>query len=84
MGLGRRSFIKGLASLALLPSLSWARMEKLEIPRAMAAGQSLMTKIDVYVSDYGEHRILSPRFLAISSEQFAAEYLAYYESKEGG
>ncbi len=28
----RRSFVKGLASLALLPSLAWARMDKLEAP----------------------------------------------------
>lgn len=32
MRMTRRSFMKGLASLALLPSLAWARLDKLEAP----------------------------------------------------
>lgn len=74
MKLKRRGFIKGLASLALLPSLAWARLDRLEAPKS-----SLVSTIDVYVSDYGEFRIQGPRFgpkiVTIPHAEFAAKYL---------
>ena len=39
MNLSRRGFIKGLASLALLPSLAWTRLDKLAAPEAVAPAQ---------------------------------------------
>ena len=35
MNIKRRSFLKGLAAVAALPSLAWARLEPLEIPKAL-------------------------------------------------
>lgn len=33
----RRSFLKGLASLAAVPSLAWARLDPLEAPKVLAS-----------------------------------------------
>ncbi len=55
MKLNRRGFIKGLASLALLPSLAWARLDKLEAPQEEMAPCVLepCRDWDAWAEEYG-------------------------------
>lgn len=55
MKLNRRGFIKGLASLALLPSLAWARLDKLEAPQEEMAQVVLepCRDWDAWAEEYG-------------------------------